>query len=51
MDIFALIVSVIALSASLFTLWFTILYRGSVRCTRPSYLIFTYDVPNGLEIS
>lgn len=50
MDIVSLIVSVIALSASLFTLWFTILRRGSVCCTRPSYLAFTYDFLNGQEI-
>jgi hypothetical protein len=37
------IVSVIALSISLFTLWFTILRRGTVRSTHPSFIAFRYD--------
>jgi hypothetical protein len=36
-------VSVIALSLSLFTLWFTILRRGNVRSTHPSFIAFRYD--------
>ncbi|HEY3325942.1 MAG TPA: hypothetical protein VGK14_02090 [Novimethylophilus sp.] len=37
------IVSVIALAVSLFTLWFTILRRGTVRSTHPSFIAFRYD--------
>ena len=37
------VVSVVALIASLFTLWFTILRRGSVRTTHPSFIAFRYD--------
>lgn len=37
------VVSVIALSLSLFTLWFTILRRGNVRSTHPSFIAFRYD--------
>ena len=37
------IVSVIALAVSLFTLWFTILRRGFVRSTHPSFIAFRYD--------
>ncbi len=36
-------VSVIALAISLFTLWFTILRRGTVRSTHPSFIAFRYD--------
>ena len=36
-------ISVIALSLSLFTLWFTILRRGNVRSTHPSFIAFRYD--------
>lgn len=36
-------VSVIALTVSVFTLWFTILRRGSVRSTHPSFIAFRYD--------
>ena len=37
------IVSVFALAVSLFTLWFTVLRRGTVRCTHPSFIAFRYD--------
>ena len=37
------IVSVIALAISLFTLWFTILRRGTVRSTHPLFVAFRYD--------
>lgn len=37
------IISIIALSLSLFTLWFTILRRGSVRSTHPSFVAIRYD--------
>ena len=37
------IVSVIALAVSLFTLWFTVLRRGTIRCTHPSFIAFRYD--------
>ena len=37
------VVSVIALCVSLFTAWFTILRRGTVRSTRPSFIAFRYD--------
>lgn len=37
------IVSVIALTVSLFTLWFTILRRGTVRSTHPSFIACRYD--------
>lgn len=37
------IVSVIALAVSLFTLWFTVLRRGNVLCTHPSFIAFRYD--------
>ncbi|WP_145930864.1 hypothetical protein [Acidihalobacter prosperus] len=36
-------VSLIALAASLFTLWFTILRRGTVCSTYPSFIAFRYD--------
>ena len=36
-------VSVIALVVSLFTMWFTILRRGTVRSTHPSFIAFRYD--------
>src|SRR3989344_4406048 len=36
-------VSLIALAVSLFTLWFTILRRGTVRSTHPSFVAFRYD--------
>jgi hypothetical protein len=36
-------VSIIALGVSLFTLWFTVLRRGSIRCTRPSFVAIRYD--------
>jgi len=37
------VVSLIALAVSLFTLWFTILRRGTVRSTHPSFVVFRYD--------
>jgi hypothetical protein len=37
------IVSIVALSVSLLTAWFTILRRGSVRSTRPSFIAIRYD--------
>jgi hypothetical protein len=43
MGIISPIVSVVALCVSLFTLWFTILRRGSVRSTHPSFVAFRYD--------
>lgn len=36
-------VSIIALIVLLFTAWFTILHRGSVRSTHPSFIAFRYD--------
>lgn len=50
------IVSVIALAVSLFTLWFTILRRGTVRSTHPSFIACRYDfvgmkVPQGKRTS
>ena len=37
------IVSIVALAVSLFTLWFTVLRRGSVRSTHPSFIAIRYD--------
>lgn len=37
------VVSVAALGISLFTLWFTILRRGEVRSTHPSFIAIRYD--------
>lgn len=37
------IISFIALCISLFTLWFTILRRGTIHSTRPSFIAFRYD--------
>jgi hypothetical protein len=37
------IVSIIALAVSVFTLWYTILRRGSVRSTHPSFIALRYD--------
>jgi hypothetical protein len=36
-------ISAIALVVSLFTLWFTVLRRGSIRSTHPSFIAFRYD--------
>lgn len=36
-------ISVVALGVSLFTLWFTVLRRGSIRSTRPSFVAIKYD--------
>jgi hypothetical protein len=43
MEIISIGVSIIALLVSLFTAWFTILHRGSVRSTHPSFVAFRYD--------
>lgn len=40
------VVSIVALGLSLFTLWFTVLRRGSIRCTRPSFVAIRYDFVN-----
>jgi len=40
------LVSIVALGLSLFTLWFTVLRRGSIRCTRPSFVAIRYDFVN-----
>jgi hypothetical protein len=40
---FSSLLSVIALAVSLFTLWFTAMRRGTVRCTHPSFVAFRYD--------
>ncbi len=37
------ILSIVALIVSLLTAWFTILRRGSVRSTHPSFVAFRYD--------
>jgi hypothetical protein len=37
------IVSMVALAVSLFTLWFTVLRRGTIRSTHPSFVAFRYD--------
>jgi hypothetical protein len=37
------IVSALGLALSFFTLWFTILRRGTVRSTHPSFIAFRYD--------
>lgn len=36
-------VSIVALAVSLFTLWFTVLRRGTVESTHPSFVAFRYD--------
>jgi hypothetical protein len=43
MELLSPIISLIALCISLFTAWFTILRRGTVRSTRPSFIAFRYD--------
>jgi hypothetical protein len=43
MQAISAVVSVIALCVSLFTFWFTILRRGTVRSTHPSFIAFSYD--------
>jgi hypothetical protein len=40
---FSSAISVIALAVSLFTLWFTVLRHGSIRCKRPSFVAIKYD--------
>ncbi|RWL99700.1 MAG: hypothetical protein EOR68_12775 [Mesorhizobium sp.] len=43
LSILSPIVSVIALAVSLFTLWFTVLRRGTVRSTHPAFIAVRYD--------
>jgi hypothetical protein len=43
METISPVVSTIALIVSLITAWFTILRRGSVRSTHPSFVAFRYD--------
>ncbi len=43
MEIISPVVSTIALIVSLITAWFTILRRGSVRSTHPSFVALRYD--------
>ena len=43
MELLSPIVSLIALCISLFTAWFTILRRGTIRSTHPSFISFRYD--------
>lgn len=40
------LVSVVALIVSLFTLWFTILRRGTIKSTRPALIAVRYDFVN-----
>lgn len=42
-DIISPIVSVVALGVSLFTLWFTVLRRGTIRSTYPAFVAIRYD--------
>ncbi len=43
MDVTALLLSIVALGFSVFTFWFTVLRKGTVRSTRPSFVAFCYD--------
>lgn len=43
MEYIAPIASVLALAISLFTLWFSIIRRGRVCSTHPSFIAFSYD--------
>jgi hypothetical protein len=43
MEIISPTVSILALCISLFTAWFTIFRRGTVRSTQPSFIAFRYD--------
>jgi hypothetical protein len=43
------VVSVVALLVSLFTAWFTIFRRGTVRSTHPAFISFSYDFTTGKE--
>jgi hypothetical protein len=43
METISPVVSIIALAVSLFTAWYTILRRGSVRSMHPSFIAFRYD--------
>ena len=43
MELISPFVSVTALLLSLFTLWFSVLRRGDVRSTHPSFIVFRYD--------
>jgi hypothetical protein len=38
------IISIISLCISLLTAWFTIFYRGKVKCTHPAFIAFRYDI-------
>lgn len=40
------LVSVVALIVSLFTLWFTILRRGTIKSTHPAFIAVRYDFVN-----
>lgn len=44
------ILSIAALAVSLFTAWFTILRRGTVRSTHPSFVAFRYDFITGKSV-
>lgn len=37
------IIAIASLCISLFTAWFTIFHRGTVKCTRPTFIAFLYD--------
>jgi hypothetical protein len=50
MQIYAIGVSVAALLVSLFTLWFTVLRRGQVRSTHPSFIALRYDFVTGQNV-
>lgn len=43
MSILSPLISILALCISLLTAWFTILRRGTVRATLPSFIAFRYD--------
>ena len=43
LSLISVIISVIALSVSLLTAWFTIFHRGALRSTRPSLIVFKYE--------
>lgn len=43
METISPVVSIVALIVSLFTAWYTIFRRGSVRSTHPSFIAFRYD--------
>jgi hypothetical protein len=43
-EIFAIVISVLALTVSIVTAWLTFFYRGTVRMTSPSMVAFGYDL-------